>query len=114
MGIGKILEKPDSIAFLFYKGVESAIKAANDADAYGGRGKFTDDFLEDAFNSVVEKYSAGSIKRKLMVNAAMSMPWPDMLKIACDILLDLGRKEDGSYWSTKDTILGSLKKYIGE
>jgi hypothetical protein len=83
-----------------------------DADKYSK--KLSKDFIEETFDIIVKKYTEGSIEKRLLINALMSLPWSETIKIAYGVLLDLGRDDDGSYKSTKDTLLGSLSKYFGE
>ena len=114
----EMLKNPDSLAFLAYKAIEGAINAAEEIKIGGKAGiqgkKFSENFIEETFNMLMKKYTEGSIKRKVLFNATMELPWSDTLKFAYDTLLGLGKNGDGSYKNTKDTILGSLKKYLGE
>ena len=113
----EILKNPKSLAFLVYKAVEGVTNAAEEikqGKSTGYEKNFSKDFMENAFEHLVKKYTEGSIKKKILLNAVMSLPWSETLKIAYDILLCLGKNDEGSYRNTKDTLLGSLQKYLGE
>lgn len=114
----EMLKDPNSLAFMIYKAIEGATGAAEEMKIAKNAGiyqkKFSKNFIEDTFNLLMKRYTEGSIKRKIFLNAVMSLPWSDTAKLAYETLLGLGKNEDGSYMNTKDTILGSLKKYLGE
>jgi len=114
----EMLKDPNSLAFLVYKAIEGAMNAAEEIKIGEKAGiyqkKFSKNFIEDTFNLLLKKYTEGSIKRKILFNAVMSLPWSDTVKLVYDIFLDFGKNEDGSYKNTKDTLLSSLKKYLGE
>lgn len=114
----EMLKDPNSLAFLVYKAIEGATNAAEELKMGKNTGiyetKFSKNFIEDAFNLLMKKYTDGSVKKKIFLNAVMSLPWSDAVKLAYDVLLDLGKNEDGSYKNTKDTLLSNLEKYLGE
>src|SRR3972149_5556105 len=96
----EILKNPKSLAFLVYKAVEGVTNAAEEikqGKSTGYEKNFSKDFMENAFEHLVKKYTEGSIKKKILLNAVMSLPWSETLKIAYDILLCLGKNDDGSY-----------------
>ena len=114
----EMLKDPNSLAFLVYKGIEGAMNATEEVRIGKNAGiydkKFSKGFIEDTFNLLVKKYTEGSVKRNIFLNAMMSLPWSDTVKLLYDVMLGFGKNEDGSFKNTKDTLLGSLTKYLGE
>jgi len=114
----KVIQDPNSLAFLIYKGVEGAINAAEEIKIGKNVGihnkKYSNKFIEDTFELLVKRYTGGSIKRKIFFKALMTLSWDDVADLIYNSILPLGKKEDGSYKNTKDTLLDTLKKYLGE
>lgn len=114
----EILRDPDSLAFLVYKGIEGAMNAAEEIKVGKNVGIYEKDFskkfITDTIELLMKSYTEGSIKRKIFLKAAMSLPWSDTVNILYDALLGFGKKGDGSYKNTKDAIFDTLKKYLGE
>lgn len=113
-----IIKDPNSLAFLIYKGIEGAINAAEEIKIGKNIGmynkKFSNKFIEDMFELLIKRYTEGSIKRRIFFKAIMALSWDDVATLIYNSILPLGKKEDGSYKKTKDAILDTLKKYIGE
>ena len=114
----EVLKDPNSLAFLVYKGIEGAMNAVEEIKVGKSAGIYkkgvSKDFLKDTIELLMRKYTAGSIKKKIFLKAAMSLPWSDTMRILYDVLLGFGEKGNGSYKSTKDTIFDALGKYLGE
>lgn len=114
----EIIKDPNSLAFLIYKGIEGAINAVEEIKIGKNVGiydkKFSNKFIEENFELLIKKYTEGSIKRKIFFKVLMALSWDDVATLIYNSILPLGRKEDGSYKKTRDTILDTLKKYLGE
>jgi len=114
----EIFKDSNTVAFLIYKGLEGATNAVEELRIGKNVGIYDKDFSKKFFGgliqSFIKNYTEGSIKRKIMFKALMALPWSDTTKLIYDLLLDFGKREDGSYKNTGDTIFGSLKKYFGE
>lgn len=114
----EIFKDSNAISFLIYKGLEGAANAVEEIRIGKSVGiydkDFSKNFFEGLIQSLVKNYTEGSIKRKIMFKALMALPWSDTARFIYDILLDFGKREDGSYRKTGDTLFGSLKKYFGE
>lgn len=114
----EVLKDPNSLSFLIYKGIEGVMNAAEEIKMGKNVGiyekNFSKKFITDTIEQLMKSYTQGSIKKKIFLKAAMSLPWSETVGILYDVLLGFGKSEDGSYKNTKDTIFDSLKKYLGE
>jgi hypothetical protein len=110
----RILENPGSVTYALCKGVEAAMNAAKEYSPQEGDGgeAISEDMIKKGLDMLLEKYTEGSVRKKIVLNAAMYMPWSETLKVAYDLLLDIGKKGDGTFMNTRDTIIEGMKRYV--
>lgn len=112
------LENPDALVFMLYKGIEAAMNALEEYKISENILPKTEEIARKGMASLIEEMKRKyieklSFKEKLFIKVVMSIPWSEVVKPLYESLLDLGKKEDGSYKTTGETIKDHLKKVVG-
>jgi hypothetical protein len=112
----EILKDPDALIFIIYRGIDGAMGAWEEYKTNGKNiagPKYAKKEMEAALKGVFKKYLEKlPLSQKIAIKAFLSLSWSDVAKHFYDTILEIGKKDDGSYKNAEDTLFDILKKYF--
>jgi len=115
--LGEIFKDADALIYVISGAVDGALNRLEEYDIgkktfqYGNPlKKNTDKIIKKILQSFVDDLP---FKEKILVKAALSLPWSVTTKMFYDALLEFGKNEDGTDKATFETVLDAVKKYVG-
>ncbi|MDI6798547.1 MAG: hypothetical protein QMD12_00915 [Candidatus Aenigmarchaeota archaeon] len=111
----EIFKDSDALAFLIYKGLEGAVNGLEEYRICKKNSmELKNKILKKSIKGLLEEYiDKLPFFEKLAIKTFLSLPWSETIKLFSDFALSYGKKDDGTYKSTFDTVVDGLKKYFG-
>lgn len=115
--IEEVLNDPEALKFIAYRSMREAMEALEEYKINKkniASSNNLENGMEVAFKNFTKDYIGKlPLTQKIAVKTLLSLPWSDLSKNIYEAVLGLGKKEDGSYKNTEETVIDLLEKYLG-